>query len=257
MSSNPLIDQIMGFSRPIREDVPVPCACIPTRTLRDRMNKERLPLDGDGKSETEEDLRADVRAVLGEAEEEKIIPDDAQPIDDVGRNIITTKLNPIKDVVQEPSHPYGPKEKYLTPYAALTAPDATPEGLSPIDPSRVPGQGVAQAFTWDELKKAGETPAAAPASTPIPTPAVNPLDVLLGRQPTAKSAEEFGKQGTVTTEEAALSAAGISNPIVEEEAKAKAAAALVANPDPTGASLMPDHKAADTKTVCEIARRFI
>lgn len=262
MSNNPILDQVMG--RPpqqVREDVPVPCAVLPRRSYRDRLAKQRQRRDPDaveGEQEREEEsMSADLRAVLGEAEEETVIPDNAEEIDGT-EHVITAKMNPIKDVVQEPSHPSGEKEKYLTPYAALTAPDATPEGMSPIDPSKVPGMAAANKFTWSELEKA--TPEPPPESPGLGADtAVKAMDVLLGRSRPAAAAQnmaDVAAAGQVTTE-AAEAVLGIQNPAIEEEAKAKAAAALVANPDPTGGSLMPEHKAADPKKVYEAARKWI
>lgn len=268
--SNPILDQVMGRKPRVDEDVPVPCAVMPRRSYRDRLERQRQRRDPDGveteKERENESMDADLRAVLGEADEQgqaekSVIPDNAEEIDGT-EHIITTRLNPVKDVVQEPSHPSGEKEKYLTPYAALTAPDATPEGMSPLDPSKVPGMASANKFSWSELEKATpEPPPEAPAPSTGGDTAVNAMDVLLGRErgsgrPAANTAE-MAAAGQVTTEEAALASMGIENPAIVAEAAAKAAAALVANPDPTGGSLMPEHKPADIKKVCEAARKWI
>ena len=270
--SNPILDQVMGRKPRVDEDVPVPCAVLPRRSYRDRLERQRQRRDPDGieteKERENESMDADLRAVIGEAEEEEqgraenaVIPDNAEEIDG-SQHVITTRLNPIKDVVQEPSHPSGEKEKYLTPYAALTAPDATPEGMSPLDPSKVPGMASANKFSWSELEKATPEPPpeAAMPSTGGDT-AVNAMDVLLGRErgagrPAANTAE-MAAAGQVATEEAVLASMGIENPAIAEAAAAKAAAAMVANPDPTGGSLMPEHKPADIKKVCEAARKWI
>lgn len=267
--SNPILDQVMGRKPRVDEDVPVPCAVMPRRSYRDRLERQRQRRDPEGieteKEREDESMDADLRAVLGEAEEGRaetdIIPKNAEEIDGT-EHVITARMNPIKDVVQEPSHPSGEKEKYLTPYAALTAPDATPEGMSPIDPSRVPGMAAPNKFSWSDLEKATpEPPPEAPAASLGSDTAVNAMDVLLGRErgagrPAANTAE-MAAAGQVATEEAVLASMGIQNPVIAEEAAAKAAAALVANPDPTGGSLMPEHKPADPKKVYEAARKWI
>jgi len=268
--SNPILDQVMGRSSRVNEDVPVPCAIMPRRSYRDRLERQRQRRDPEGnetdQKREDESMSADLRAVLGEAEEgdeeqvraeNDLIPKDAEEIDGT-QHILTTRLNKIKNVVQEPSHPSGEKEKYLTPYAALTAPDATPEGMSPLDSSKVPGMVAPNKFSWSDLEKA--TPEA-PMASPGGDTAVNAMDVLLGRvrgagQPAANTAE-MAAVGQVATEEAMLAAMGIQNPAIVAEAAAKAAAAMVVNPDPTGSSLMPDHKPADIQKVCETARKWI
>lgn len=272
--NNPILDQVMG-RRPVYEDVPVPCAVLPRRSYRDRLERQRQRRDSEGQETAQdrenESMDADLRAVLGEAKsqpeegeegkpETEVIPQNAEEIDGT-EHIVTARMNKVKDVVQEPSHPSGEKEKYPTPYAALTAPDATPEGMSPQDPSKVPGMASPNKFTWTDLEKA--TPEPPPEAAAPPTGvdmAVNAMDVLLGRDRSARpatNAQEMAAAGQVTTEEAALASMGIQNPVIAEEAAVKAAAALVANPDPTGGSLMPEHKAADPKKVYETARKWM
>ena len=260
---NSILDQVMG-RRPCNEDVPVPLAALPRRSYRDRLERQRQRRDPDGLEKENESMdRSALRAVLGEAAEEEgdnLIPDSAEDID-AGEHVITARLNPIKDVVQEPSYPSGEKEKYLTPYAALTAPDATPEGMSPIDPSKVPGVTPASKFTWSELEKVTPEPSAeAPASPTGGDTAVNTMDVLLGRERTGAPAKDLAGMeatGVIATEEAALAALGIQNPAIVEAAAAKAAAALMPNVDPTGESMMPEHKTADPKKVYEAARKWM
>jgi len=270
--SNPILDQVMGRKPRVDEDVPVPCAVMPRRSYRDRLERQRQRRDPDGteteKEREDESMDADLRAVIGEAEEDEqggpeadLIPKNAEEIDGT-EHVITARMNKVKDVVQEPSHPSGEKEKYLTPYAALTAPDATPEGMSPMDPSRVPGMASPNKFSWSELEKATpEPPPEAAAASVGGDTAVNAMDVLLGRERgaarPAANADEMAAAGQVATEEAALASMGIQNPAIVAEAAAKAAAAMVANPDPTGGSLMPEHKPADIKKVCEAARKWI
>ena len=254
MSANPLVDQVMGrFPSTLAEDdvVPVPCT-VTRRSFRDRMVQQRQRPKPEGQEDepkdAEESMAADLRAVLGEADENDIIPQGAKEIDPTD-HIITARMNPIKDVVQEPSHPSGEKEKYLTPYAALTAPDATPEGMTPIDPSKVPGAASsAGQFTWGDLQKAPPEPSTEPA--PAVDIATQAMDVLLGRNRAgspAKDGREFARAGAAATEamESAVTA------------QIKTQTALTANPDPSGESLMPEHKAADPKKLYEAVRKYM
>jgi hypothetical protein len=130
-----------------------------------------------------------------------------------------------KEIVQEPSHPTGNKEKYQTPYAALTAPDVTPQSTQPIDPSQVPGNTGPEKFTAADLERAGpETGLGGEDVT------VKAMDVLLGRKRAAKPATqpgEFEQAGAITTEEQAAAALGIQTPL-QEAAAAKVANAMVA-----------------------------
>lgn len=257
---NPLISKLTGQKSRVQEDVPVPVAVMPRRFYRDRMQQARpaqAELDPERADES-------LRAILGEAESNDggyVIPDDAEEIDDVGHGTITAKLRDVKDVVQEPSHPSGEKEKFLTPYAALTAPDATPDAMTAIDPSKVPGSSSDQRkFTWSELAKAEpETPVESPEPVTGGDSAVNVMDLLMGRKRGEKAPQgpsEVTPTG-IATEEAALAAMGIENPVIAEAAASKAAAALMPNPDPTGASAMPEHKQADVRKVCDIARKWM
>ena len=268
---NPLVDQVMGRASVVNEDdcVPVPGGAVTRRSFRDRMVQSRQRPEPEGEEDEQREARrqedesmsADLRAVLGEAEDQgSIIPQNAEEVDSA-YHVITARMNPVKDVVQEPSHPSGEKEKYLTPYAALTAPDATPEAMTPIDPSRVPGAASASKFSWNDLEKATpEPPPEAPSASSGVDMAVRAMDVLLGRDRASEPARdqrEFARTGAVATEEAALAAMGVENPVLAEAAQAKAAAALSANPDPAGETLMPEHKAGDPKKVYEAARKFI
>jgi len=231
---NNLISQITG----VKEDVPVPCAVMPRTNYRDRLERMRKRRDPDG---IEDDNESQVSRVLGEADQEQdapsegIIPDEAEDLD-IDTNS-TAKLRPVKDVVQEPSSPTGEKEKYLTPYSALTAPDVTPQALEPIDPSRVPGKPAGQPFR-----------AADAASAPEPEPhgGINAMDVLLGRD----------RAGASTTPEV--------NPAREIST---AEAQRMLNISPTGEPVsgkaalqegqpMPEHQVSDGSKVLQAYRRF-
>lgn len=125
---NPLISQITGG---VNEDVPVPCAVLPAKSYRDRLAllRQRRGEDEDG----------NVKDVLGEAQKPAdVIPDNADELDpqEKAGGTITSRLAPVKDVVQEPTKPRDDDEKFTSPFSALTAPDATPDSLTQIDPSK-------------------------------------------------------------------------------------------------------------------------
>jgi hypothetical protein len=193
-----------------------------------------------------------VSRVLGEADEEPTIPDDAEDIER-SEVVLGKPMRQPKEVVQEPSHPTGNREKLLTPYSALTAPDVTPGITQPIDRSKVPGQiNVKTEFT------AKDTAATPEPMQPEPVrgedAAVRAMDVLLGRERTTtppekdKERQQFDQAGALATAEAVTASTLASmnaGPINESYASG-----LV-----QGAG-MPDHKEGDARTVCNAFRKF-
>lgn len=230
---NDVLRRVMGKAQAIDEDDVVPViASLPRRAFRDRMKRDR----GDRDEQAEA-----LKRTIGEAEGD-VIPRDADEIEDKDTSTITAKLRPVKDVVQEPSYPPGDKEKYISPYTALTAPDITPKNLTPIDPSSLPGV-KANSF---QAKDAADQPA-----TELPAPeegadkATRAMDVLLGRQRTGsppRDTAELADAGRVTSEAQAAALLGIG---------------------PSGEALlgqnkeMPPPVQTDGKAIYETARRFI
>lgn len=234
------------MSRLLGEDDVVPVlAGVPRKTFRSR---NRRGADEDGPDDS-------VRRMVGEADEkEEVIPKDAEPVDP-SEMTVGKPLRPTKDVVQEPSHPQADKEKYLTPYSALTAPDVTPQSTQPIDPSQVPGATGPEKFTAADLERAQ------PSQSPVGDVAAKAMDVLLGKNRPSKPAaeqgqgelERFQNAGTAVTEEQAAAMMGVSP--VAEEAAAKAANLLVAAKD--GGSAMPDPAPiGDGSKIMSAFRRF-
>jgi hypothetical protein len=203
---NPLLKKIFGES----DDVVPVIAQVPVGVQR----KRRMRNDSLGR-------------VLGEAAgSDSIIPDDAQDIDK-SSEVVGKPLNKIVNVVQEPSYPKGEKERYITPYSALTAPDCTPEALAPIDPSSVPGSAGPEKFKAADLENASGVP-----SIGHEHPSVKAMDVLLGRQRNGTSKPPVGQETPVITSEAdAARALGIKTQIDEDaEVKAKAFASAAGAP---------------------------
>ncbi len=240
---NSLLVKVTGR---IQEDdvVPVPAGAITRRTHRDRMIQQRQE-----RRHGDEDSTA-LQRVVGEAKE-GIIPDNAEEINDMGLSVLPKTMKPIKDVVQEPSHPSGDREKLMTPYAALTAPDATPGAMTPLDPSKVPGS-TTQSFTAAELEKTKPEQEVRPEEIEGPgvDKATRAMDVLLGRTRAGKPASdraEAERAGAITSEAAAYAALRIVPPGMAETVGAAMAPGI----------LMPEPTAGDGKRICEAFRHFM
>lgn len=229
-------DYLKGLKEDVVSSDVVPVvANLPRKTYRDRTVKARQHKDDS------------VKRLVGEAREDEVIPQDAEPID---RHEMTVgkPLRDPKEIVQEPSHP-ADKEKYQTPYAALTAPDVTPKATEPIDPSQAPGSTGAEKFTAADLERAPGVEGGDMAS--------RTMDILLGRNRAAKPATqpgEFEQAGAIATEEEAAAAMGIRTPI-QEEAHAKAANLMVPAKD-GGQSMPPPTPAGDGSAIFSTFRRF-
>lgn len=247
---NPLISKITGSGRVV-ENVPVPCAVLPTTSYRDRLHRLRQRRNPDAVESGETD--DSVKAALGEAQKPAdVIPDNAEELNpqEQAGGTITTRLNPIKDVVMEPTKPRDDDEKFTSPFSALTAPDATPESLTQIDPSKLPGVAT-EKFATKDATEAPAAPPKAPAELSAPDEgtdtAMRTMDLLLGRQrtgspPSEKRPDEFKKLGAITSEASALAALNIA---------------------PNGADLlgrgreMPPPAPTDGKAIFEATRRFM
>lgn len=240
---NALMARLLGES----DDVVPVIANTPRAVLRSRSLRDGRP----SAKEADDDASSSVRRMVGEGTEKPpVIPDDAEPMDTVD-TMLGKPLRPVKEIVQEPSHP-ADKEKFQTPYAALTAPDVTPQATQPIDPSSVPGATGPEKFTASDLERAPdgeEMPSGASAETA--------MNVLLGRGRASKAPTqpgEFEQAGAITTEEAAAAALGIVTPL-QEAAAVRAANVLVSAIDGGGGMPSPA-PASDGKAVCDAFRRF-
>ena len=248
---NPLMSRLLGES----DDVVPVIANTPRETFRNRAVQSR---------QIEDETDDSVQRMVGEAKTEKygkgqegddedegILPDNAELVDP-SEMVVGKPLRQPKEIVQEPSHPAGDKEKYQTPYAALTAPDVTPQSTQPIDPSQIPGAAGAEKFTAADLERAGSVK---PAEGDV---AARAMDVLLGHNRAAKAATqpgEFAQAGEIaTTEEQAAAMLGIQSPLYEE-ASAKAASVLVPATDGGGA-MPPPTPISDGAAVYSTFRRF-
>lgn len=235
---NPLLRRLLGESGDV---VPV-IANLPREVFRNRMVKNRQI-----EPESEPDGDNSVRRMVGEAEEKGIIPDDAEDIDS-SEMVVGKPLRQPKEVVQEPSYPPADKEKYQTPYAALTAPDVTPQSTTPIDPAQLPGTSSPERFRASDFEKAEPI-----KSSAEPDMTARAMDVLLGRNRAAKPATqpgEFEAAGAISTEEAQR-LVGVQ-PVVE--AKDKAASMML--PAQNGGKGMPEPVQSDGSAIYSAFRRF-
>lgn len=241
---NPMLSRLLGESDSV---VPV-IANVPRETFRNRMVKSRQIED----EEDEDSVKRMVKEAVEEPSDrdEEVIPDDAEDMDTT-EIVVGKPLKQPKEVVQEPSHPTGEKEKYQTPYAALTAPDVTPMSTQPIDPAEVPGAAGPEKFTASDLERAE------PVEQPQGDMTARAMDVLLGRNRASKPPTqpgEFEQAGAIQTEEEAAAALGIQTPL-QEDAKARAAAAVVPATD-GGAGMPPPTPQSDGRAIYSAFRRF-
>ena len=206
-------------------------------------------------------MNALLKKVLGEgSESDGLFPDDAQELDK-SQDIVGKPLNPIVKVVQEPARPSGDKERYLTPYSALTAPDCTPDSLKPIDAAKVPGGPGPERFMAADLDQSG--PESPQTGLGQEHPSLKAMDVLLGRKRTggpAHTAQDFVSGGAIKTEEdarAAVAGMALNEDAGEAVLKAKqfAAEAIISAQD---GGVMPDPTPpGDGRHVLNAFRRFV
>ena len=189
--------------------------------------------------------------IIGEAKQDGLFPDDAQELDR-SQDIVGKPLAPIVKVVQEPSKPSGEKEKYLTPYSALTAPDCTPDALKPIDGSRVPGGQGPERFTAADLGKAQEVPETGLGQQ---DPAMRAMDVLLGRRRTGGPAQDMAAFSDTSRVQTESIAAASLNEDVSAKAKVFAQAAVVSAQD--GGAMPETEPPKDIRNVLSTFRRFV
>jgi hypothetical protein len=200
-----------------------------------------------------------------EASEQRdgVIPKNAEELeggrqDPSGLNIKTPEFKK-----RDPDSPRDEKEALLTPRAALVAPDVTPNSMTEIDPSDVPGpEGTS--FKASEAAAEAPAPGPTPAAIGEPTPPEAPgigqqdtfttaMDTLLGRSRQAASAPTPGGRP------APPPAMESKQPISQEAA----AAMFTTGSEVSGDALlrqnqpMPEPTVGDGKRVFESFRRFV
>lgn len=203
-----------------------------------------------------------VRAVLGESEEgdEPVIPEDAEELD--GAAVDPSGLN-LKDPSEiEPRKktdaPKDDTERLLTPRAALVAPDVTPESMTEIDPSLVPGRSSTSSFRASDVESEAAPGVRGPASSGASHQSEIAMNILLGRNRPSQGTQPAG-HNTRPAETAYESVSAPPpmphvEPITESAANAMFSAGQVdvlKQNQP-----MPDHKQGDGHAIYSAFRRF-
>ncbi len=189
-----------------------------------------------------------------------VIPANAEELEDGRSDPSGLRLKEPKFKKANPDSPKDDQEALMSPKAALVAPDVTPNSMTEIDPSEVPG-GEGETFKAPDVSI--EPPAAGPVpadiGAPVPAPGqdkfTTAMDTLLGKS--RKPAPSDGSQQAAPPPPAP---AMESQPISPEAAAAMFTApvegvsgdALLRQNQP-----MPDPKVGDGKKVFESFRRFV
>jgi len=237
--SNSMVAKLLG------EDVPVPAGARQSENPRNKANR------ASGVYKNLKTARQRSRAVAGVlgVMEDDTFPANAQEIENTGGTPRSmARMNPIKEIVAEPTDPYSNGEKVYSPATALVAPDVTPNATKPLDPSRMPG------VNFQTFKGAQAAPPAAPSpvpgAAPNGTPQINAMDILLGRSrgsaaTTSPSTLERTDDLPVTAESAAAMM-GVSPALFT------AAPVMEA-----GVPQPPPPPRTDIKQTCDVARRWM
>jgi hypothetical protein len=215
---------------------------------------------------------AGVLGTIGEAAEEEeyeetteeregVIPKNAEELEDGRSDPSGLNLKKPEFKKATPDSPKNEKEALMSPKAALVAPDVTPDSMTEIDPSEVPG-GEGETFKAPDVTREPIAPSPVPPSIGEPVPGApaataapgqdtftTAMDTLLGRDRTQAQAP---RPAPPTMES--------KQPISPEAAAAMFTAPVDA---PSGDVLlkqnqpMPEHKIGDGKQVFESFRRFV
>ena len=190
---------------------------------------------------------------LKEDRDGSVIPDDAKEIKTLEKSDHGLNLDAPEIPGQKIRNPYSGEEPLILPAASLVAPDVTPEGIFPLDPSQLPGA---------DQGRAPAAPLAPAASGNVPPPANGDaaLKVLLGKPaapaasgiagPTPASATTSDK---MSTESAMAHLPGIPTPGAVAAATTSVSGDSLLSPNQP----MPDHQETDIKGVMETYSRFI
>lgn len=193
-----------------------------------------------------------------------VIPKDAEEMEDGLSDPSGVHVKAPEFKKREPDSPKGGNEVLMSPKSALVAPDVTPDSMTELDPSDVPG-GEGETFKAPDVTIEPPPAGPVPADIGAPAPAApgqdrftTAMDTLLGksRKPSAP--------GRVSPAPAPAPAAA---PPISESAAAAMFTAPVEAMDGgvamSGDSLlrqnqpMPDPKVGDGKRVFEAYRQFI
>lgn len=120
-------------------------------------------------------------------DEESLFPEDAEESDGTDRLNQGINVRTPKFKQADPDSPKDKEEQLLTPRAALVAPDVTPESMTELDPSDVPGPSGSSFKASDaaaQPTQAEPTPGAPAADLGGTDRFIGTMDTLLGRDRT-------------------------------------------------------------------------
>lgn len=135
--------------------------------------KRRIPAMKPNKLKKIRNRMVDGLMGIREDRDGAVIPDDAKEVQTIDNADHGLNLDTPQIPGQKIRNPYSGDEPLILPAASLVAPDVTPEGIFPLDPSQLPGADQ------------GTAPAAPPMTTHGSSPTV---DVLLGKTSSPASA---------------------------------------------------------------------
>jgi hypothetical protein len=268
------LDRVLGRSVPLRETTTADIAPVMVGGGPGARPKRPGLLRKKEDDKARRRSTSGVMAVIGEAAEEDeyeetteqtdgVIPKNAEELDGgrqdpSGLNIKTPEFKK-----RDPDSPKGGAEALMTPKSALVAPDVTPNSMTEIDPSEVPG-GEGETFKAPDVTIEPPSPGPVPPDIGAPTaPApgqdtfTTAMDTLLGRnrQQAAPPAPRPAAPA------AAPAPAMESAPSISPEAAAAMFAAPVEGV--SGDALlrqnqpMPEPQVGDGKRVYDSYRRFV
>jgi hypothetical protein len=245
------LDRVLGRRKPIKETttasaIPVVATVPSSRHVKrpfksdDRKKHARLISGVIGMRESDGDVEST-------SSEDALIPKDAEESDGTERSAqgINVKTPTFKK--DDPDSPKDEQEQLLSPKAALVAPDVTPNSMTEIDPSEVPGPASTSFRAADAAE--APTPTATPASIGQQDKFTNTMDTLLGRDRTQPAAPPQGQPNPAPAMES------FQPPPISPEAAAAMFSSGAIDPLKQGQP-MPDPVVTDAKQVCEAFRKF-
>jgi hypothetical protein len=261
------LDRVLGRSVPLRETT-VTGDIAPVMTGGGMNGRPKRP--GLAKKNDEKQRRRTIAGVLGatmEAAEEDeyeetteqrsgVIPANAEELEDGRSDPSGLRLKEPQFKKSNPDSPKDEREALMSPKAALVAPDVTPDSMTEIDPSEVPG-GEGETFKAPDVSIEPPAPGPVPADIGAPT-APEPgqdtfttaMDTLLGKsRKAAPGAAPSAPPPPATVESISPEAAAA---MFTAPVEGVSGDALLRQNQP-----MPDPKVGDGKRVFESFRRFV
>lgn len=253
------LDAVLG-RRPVTETTTASAIPVVATVPSSRQTVRSRPQDEEEKRKAAR-RASSVRAVLGEAEDtEPVIPEDAEElegaaIDPSGLNLKDAEeIEPKKKVEQ----PKDDTERLLTPRAALVAPDVTPESMTEIDPSLVPGRSSTSSFRASDVESEAAPGVRGPASSGASHQSEIAMNILMGRQKPSQGTQPVGHN--TRPAETAYESAPVAPPMPYVEPISESAANAMFSAGQADVlkqnQPMPDHQAGDGRAIYSAFRRF-